>query len=404
MKFSDALQPVLARWRVAYATSSVPGFLAWWGGQLRACLPERWRALLEDHVETLLLDRQGDDLDVYYASRPGEPPVARIAGSLGVDEQRLALAQVRAGLADPRVRTQICLSRHQVLQRTLQMPAAAERNLGQVLGFEMDRQTPFKRDQVYLDYRISGRNLERNLLKVEMAVIPRTVLDAELQRLQPMELALDGIDAWEDRPGGRRLGCNFLPPAQRVTHHDKRLWLNLGLGGAALLLLLAAMAAWLGNREVALQNMQTEVATVQREAAQVSAMRQGLVESIEGASFLMRKRSETPPRIQLLLELTEALADDTYLQRLTLDTNNRLSLQGMSDHAATILGKVSAIPGLTDASFQGVIQPDARSGKERFNILATVTAVAPAEASATKAAGDEETGEGGTRGATETPG
>lgn len=386
MNLDDALQPLLARLRAGYATSPLPAFFAWWGGELRACMPARWRTLLDDHVETLLLDNSEDSLDVYYASRPGQEPVARIPARLSHEEQRIAVSEARAALDDPRARMRLCLPRQRILLRTLKLPAAAEHNLTQVLGFEMDRQTPFKVDQVYLDQHISARDSETKKLTVDLAVVPRPALDAELKRLEPLELALDGIDGWAGDPGGERLGFNFLPTTQRVKHRNKRLFINLGLGAAALLLLLTAMSLWVSNRQQALLDMQAEVAKVQKQATQVVTLRKGLSESIKGASFLMRKKNETPVRIELLRALTHTLGDDTYLQRLSIDDNNRLSLQGQSDHAASLLEKVSKIPTLSDASFQGVIQPDARSGKERFNILATVTAqtTAPAAAKAGK--------------------
>lgn len=394
MNLDDALQPLLARLRASYATSPLPGFFAWWGGELRACVPERWRPLLEDHVETLLLDPAADSLDLHYASRPGSDPAVRVPTSLSPEEQRLAIEQARTELDDPRVRMVLCLPQRKVLRRTLKLPAAAEHNLAQVLGFEMDRQTPFKADQVYLDHHIVERDSESRTIKVDLAVVPRTAVDAELARLEPLNLALDGIDAWSEEPGTAPMGFNFLPAGQRVKRHNKRLLLNLGLGAAALVLLLTAMSLWVSNREQALDTMRTAVAQVQKQATQVVTLRKGLSESIKGASFLIRKKRQSPVRIELVRALTHALGDDTWLQRLSIDDSNRLSLQGQSDHAAALLEKVSKIPNISDASFQGVIQPDARSGKERFNILATLTNTPDAAAKPAQAAKPAKTREG----------
>ena len=43
----------------------------------------------------------------------------------------------------------LCLPADKVMARKLMLPLVAEENLRQVLGFEMDRQTPFSLDQVY---------------------------------------------------------------------------------------------------------------------------------------------------------------------------------------------------------------------------------------------------------------
>ena len=377
MKFDDALQPLLARLRTSYARSPLPAFFAWWGGELRACLPQRWRGVFEDRVDTLLLDTGAEGLVIYRASQPGQPPVASIPGRLSVEEQRLALNKARNALDDPRVRMVLCLPRARVLLRSMKLPAAAENNLSQVLGFEMDRQTPFKADQVYADQAVTARDPETRALSVDMAVVPKPVMDAELKKLEPLELALDGVDAWAGPAGGGRLGFNLLPPTQRVRQRNMRMRLNLALAGVAVVLMVTAMSLWVSNREEALASMQGKVADIQKQATQVASLRKGLAESIKGASFLIRKKIDTPSTVELIRALTHALDDDTFLQRLSIDDNQRVSLQGQGAHAASLLEKVAAIPSITDASFQGVIQPDAASGKERFNILATVVMASP---------------------------
>ncbi|HET8897271.1 MAG TPA: PilN domain-containing protein, partial [Rhodanobacteraceae bacterium] len=297
--------------------------------------------------------------------------LAEIQRSLSVDEQRLALAEVRQASQDPRLRSVLCLPRAQVLSRRIKLPVAAENNLAQVLAFEMDRQTPFKADQVYADQRVASRDGALRSLGVEFAVVPKPVVDAALAALAPLDCQLDGVDGWQQAAGGTRLGFNFLPPAQRVRRHNVRLRINLALAAAAVLLLFFAMNLWVDNRRAALASMTAEVQTMQKEAGQVTALRKGLAESIEGASFLMRKKSTTPSMVALLADITHALPDDTYLERFSLDGNNQVTLGGQSDHAASLLEPVGKIKSLANASFQGVIQPDARTKKERFNIAAT---------------------------------
>lgn len=370
MTFQDALQPYLARLRARYARSPLPPFLAWWVGQLRACLPARWAKTFEDRTETLLLDLADDTLTVYRAG--DEVPVASVARNLAPEEQRLALNVVRQGATDPRVRNVLCLPHSRVLAKHLRMPAAAEDNLAQVLAFEMDRQTPFKADQVYADQRVASRDLAARTLSVEFAVVPKPVLDSALTALAPLDCPLDGVDGWSGAPGAARLGFNFLPLAQRVHRRNLRLRLNLALSAAALLLLVMVMSQWVDNRQAALDKMTAAVTAMQKQATQVTTLRKGLASSIEGASFLMRKKVTTPSIVALLNDVTHALPDDTYLERFSLDVNNQLALGGQSEHAAKLLETVGKIDHVKDASFQGVIQPDARTKKERFNIAATL--------------------------------
>ena len=387
MAIQDALQSQLARLRAGYSRSPLPPFLAWWGGQLRACLPQRWRGVFEDRVETLLIDLDDETVSLRRAGH--DVPLAQVPRNLSPDEQKLALAEARQSVGDPRVRSLLCLPRARVLSRRIRLPLAAENNLVQVLAFEMDRQTPFKADQVYADQRIVDRDAAARSLGVEFAVVPRPVLDGALAALAPLDYPLDGVDGWRDQSGGERLGFNFLPVAQRVKRRNARLRLNLVLATVALLLLFAAMSLWVDNRRDALVKMTDEVAAMQKQAAQVTALRKGLADSIEGASFLMRKKSTTPPMVELLADVTHALPDDTYLERFSLDASNQVALGGQSEHAASLLEQVGKASTLANASFQGVIQPDARTRKERFNIAATFRSTTPSD-KAKPAARDKE--------------
>lgn len=367
----DALQPTLARLRAAWAQSSLPEFFGWWGTQLRACLPPRLRDMLEERSEVLLLDANDGAITVYRSGR-GAEALASIDRSRSAEEQRLALADARNQFEDPQLRMLLCLPRSRVLLRQLRLPAAAENNLPQVLGFEMDRQTPFKADQVFSDYRITARDPASKTISVELAVVPRPAMDADLERLESLEPALDGVDGWSDQAGSAPLGFNFLPRDRRVKRHNTRLRINLALAAVAVLLLLVAMNLWVANREHALAAMTDDVAALQKEAKQVTVLRKGLAESVKAASYLGRKKSTAPSLVAMVQEVTHALPDDTWLMRLSVNDGTKISLQGQSAHAAALIEKLSGASTLTSPSFQGVIQPDSRTGKERFNISATL--------------------------------
>lgn len=384
MAIFDALQPTIARLRSEYAQTPVPAFLAWWAENLRACLPQRWREALEDHTETVLLGLDGDTLTLFRASQP-HTPLSTIPMSPASDQQRLAYAEALAKVDDPRLRIVLCLPHSRVLVRHLNLPAAAEHKLPQVLGFEMDRQTPFKADQVYVDQRVSARDPKTRVLSVDMAVVPKPTLDKELARLEPLGVKLDGVDGWRDAPGGEREGFNLLSPPRRVVRRNIRLRLNLALAAVALCLLLVAMSQWVSNREQALQSMTTKVAAAQKQAKAVVALRKGLEDSIEGATFLSRKKRAAPSMVVLLKQITHALPDDTYLQRLSVQNNDQVSLQGQSDHAASLIEQLAKVTSISNPSLSGTLQPDAQTHKDRFNVTATLTrsketADAPAKA------------------------
>lgn len=370
----DVIAAPLRRLSTRYAESPLPRFLQWWGGELRALVPPRWRELmagesaelrLEVRDERLLLavarDNAVEPLDPLALDTPAELPGA-LAGLLE-ERQRML----------PRV---LLLPADKVLRRTLSLPPAALENLRAVVGFELDRQTPFKPDQVYFDCRVQRRDPGARQAHVELVLVPRAELDRQLERLGPVAATLAGVDTVDGE--GRPLGVNLLPAERRLRRANRRLWLNLGLGALAVLMLW--LAAWdtLDNRREAITELEAVVDQRRAEARQVNQLREALNDAVEGANFLAVQRDRQPLMVVLLAELTTLLPDDTYLERFSFD-KNQLNLTGQSSQAAQLVGLMQGSERLRGPALAGSIQPDARTGKDRFTVTAGYGTPPPAE-------------------------
>ena len=379
----------LARLRTRLAKTPLPGFFSWWGGQLLACLPERWRHFLSERPESLLLDLHGDEIIVWRERGHAVREYARIRRDLPAEAQAAEFQRLRAAIDDPVVRTVFCIPADRVLTRVLSLPAAAADNLRQVLSFEMDRQTPFKADQVYFDSRVLGHDDSGRHAKVELVLIPRGQLDEELASLPAGAAQLDGVDSWVGEPGTARRQTNLLPPERRARRRNLRTPLNLGLAALALILLVLNMNESLANRESAVATMRVEVEKANNEARQVAALKKTLSDSIGGANFLTERKRKEPLTVALIDDISRRLPHDAYLERLQIE-NKQVQLQGQADEAAKLIALLGASPCLGNPGFQGQVQPDPRTGKERFQITAelrecssqTETAAAPAAAKA----------------------
>lgn len=361
----DVFAAPLRRLSTRYAESPLPRFLQWWGGELRALLPARWRDLMAGEAAQLRLQLHADGLDLAVARDglvrqlerlPATPPAelpAALAAAL--DERQQAL---------PRV---LQLPSAQVLRRSLTLPVAALENLRAVVGFEMDRQTPFKPDQVYYDCRVRRRDTGARQASVELVLVPRTVLDRQLAGLGPVAASLSAVDTVD--ADGQPLGVNLLPAERRLRRANRRLWLNLGLAAAALLLVW--LAAWksLDNRREAVAGLEAVVDQRRAEARQVNQLREALTDAVEGANFLAVQRDRQPLMVVLLAELTGLLPDDTYLERFSFD-DGQLNLTGQSSQAAQLVSLLQASERLRNPALAGSIQPDARTGKDRFTVTA----------------------------------
>lgn len=396
MAILDVLEPQLVRLRARYAKTPLPRFFAWWGGELLSFLPAGWRAALAEGREALLLHVADGQLVVRRENVRGATDFGHIALDQDVDVQRGDFQRLRARIDEPQLRQFFCVPPARVLRRSLNLPAAAEDNLRQVLGFEMDRQTPFKADQVYFDYVVRGRDAAGRQIIVDLVVMPRSAFDEELAPVAQLGIPLDGVDCWQDGTSSQRLGVNLLPADRRARRSHQRLWINLGLAALAVMLALGVMARTVDNREVALEKMTAEVQGAQEEAKQVATLRKTLEDTIDSANFLTQKKRTVVPAIALLKDLTERLPDSTYIERLNVTEDGRVELQGLSDRSESLIAELQKSKVLGDPAFQGVVQPDPRVKKDRFNLVAQLkpreaTPASPAAAApaAEKAAADK---------------
>jgi len=388
----EQLDKQFARLRTRLAKTPVARFFVWWWGQLLACLPASWQAFLVERSEVLLLDARIGEYVIFRENTSGCHEFGRISMDLPNEAQTAEFQRLRAQIEDPQLRIVYCLRPDRILRRELNLPMAAAENLRQVLSFEMDRQTPFKADQVYFDSRIAQTDAAARQVRVELILMPRTQLETDLSHLIPHVTPLDGVDCWNEATGNTRRKVNLLPVERRARHRNVWLPLNLGLASAVLLLLIMCMAESLANRSAAVEAMRSEVEKANAEAKQVAALKKTLQDSMGGANFLSDKKRQIPPMIALLDDVTKRLPDDTYLERFNIE-NKQVQLQGQSKEAATLIGQLQPSPYLNNPAFQGQIQPDPRTGKERFQITAELKQVSKTELDAAPAEAPSEDNE-----------
>jgi general secretion pathway protein L len=78
----------------------------------------------------------------------------------------------------------VSLPREDVILSTVELPASVEGNLREVLGYELDRLTPFSRDTASFDFQILERTADGKRLKVLLAVIEKARLESYLAILE----------------------------------------------------------------------------------------------------------------------------------------------------------------------------------------------------------------------------
>jgi general secretion pathway protein L len=354
--------------RFGSAGRGVRGFLAWWGAGLAAWLPERWRLALAASSDRLLLQAQGEGLQLRRQGGTGLQDVA----SLPVPPARGDGLDPLAGVLSPQAADLprwLLLPAASGLRRGLVLPAAARERLRDVKGFEIERQTPFAAADVVYDGRVLGVREDGQLL-AELVVVPRARADAATHHVGALAGWLAGIDLVDAE--GRPLGVNLLAPEQRYLRANPwRLW-NIALAVVFALGLVLALAQVLENRRAAADRLQAEVATRSLQAREVSQQRQRLVDAVEGGTYLQAQRNARPSVVEVMDELARRLPDGTYLEKVSIE-GGQLTLIGLSNQAAALVGKLEGARQWRAPALSGALQPDPRTRSDRFTLVAQLT-------------------------------
>lgn len=353
---------------IGSAVVRLPG---WWLGELAALVPRPVRAAFREQQRWIVLDLSGGNLAVSHVKGARGQALGELALSGDTGEERGAVQHLVRRFKSDQAVVVLRLGEDQALRRTVSLPLAAEENLRQVLGFEMDRQTPFKPDEVYFDFSVVGRDQERERLTVELTVARRAVVDAAVERARSWGLAPDVVDVAGE---SATLGALNLLPAERQTSAGRgRAALNLLLVGVALGLAGAAVDVAIKRQEAVVATMQQRLAAARSEAEAAQALRARLDGLIADQRFLDDRKREQVATTRLLDELTKVVPDHTWVYQLRVDGAN-VQLWGYSSASSEVLSTIERSPMFTDARFRSPVTQDARMGLERFNLSARMTA------------------------------
>lgn len=365
---ANVLKNTFQYWKNRISNGPAAAFCRWWFGELKQALPASWQQRLQHAWRRVMLVHEADQLRLgveenhkiqWLESFPLQQDAALQKSQIHTWlEQNELLEASRCLLLD----------QAHVLRKELSLPAATESNLHQVLAFEMDRQTPFRASDVYYTWRILGSGKESGQIRVEIFVVPRKLVDATLEVLAARGLPVGGVDVADD---GETLGINLLPVEKRFRSISPQTRVNFAFAAAALVLLVMVMVQSLQYRASRVSDLESAIAEVQDEARSVQRLREQVAETSEAASFLTRRRAESPMAIELLAEVTKVLPDDTYLDRLVISQGNVL-MQGKSSNAQQLIEVVNKSDSFDNAAFRGSTRLDAASGLEIFEINAQV--------------------------------
>ncbi len=342
-------------------TAAGAGF-RWWTSELAGMLPSRLRGtqdsnlIVEPADEGLRLGRdtpQGwENLATFRRGEPGKWPAQGGAGSAS------AILRLPAAL---------------VLARTITLAAAAEENVHEVVGFQLDRYTPFDIDEVYLGCRVVGHDPEAEAIEVAIAVASRRdVTDlqdaAAAHGIACVKVVAAG-DAYDPRMSARfgldsvadlELDLGVIEKSAPAKRWRRFVW------AAAALFLILDLAVPLVRGHSRLLQLREELATVRLEAQKVAALRDQVDQAAEQAAVPVQRWHRSPLSL-LLAELTHLVPDGDWVSQMQIDTG-AIQLTGYAASANSLIPILEQSELFTNAAFRSPVTQDPVHGVEQFHL------------------------------------
>jgi general secretion pathway protein L len=315
-------------------------FFAWWLGQLADLLPAwlRRAVVMSDALVIVPLGPLDDPGTVAVdLRRNGE--TARL-GEFALDTPGLSEVPLSANRP-----TVLQLRRANVLEKTLILPLAAYAELDQVLKFEMDRETPFKPDELYWNHHVETIERQRGRLVVNLLLLPKVSLAPLLSSLARAGIVPRWAEVSDSRKHGQVL--RLEGDGVRPQHRSRRLvWPAAICCG---LLAFSAVVMPFARQRAELGALDHEVAVGRSTAAQAEPLRGEIDQLSGGVDLVNSELSNAGQPLEVLAAVTQALPDDTYLTDIALQ-QHKVTLSGRSADAPRLIGALAA-NGFRDATF-----------------------------------------------------
>lgn len=367
--------------RLTFDKNSPPGrFWRWWTGELAALVPSWLRQPGVSVADALLIEITPQAVILQRWVEGELTEQGRIdRGSGDLDTQGIAFKGLFSRLHKRDEPVALWLTGAQYLAKQVELPLAAARNLRQVLGFEMDRHTPFKAEQVYFDFRVLRADNQGSRLAVKLVAVPRSEIDSLLNLLARWGATVTAVYA-AGMASPESDSMNLMPaersPVQPQIGRLRRI--NPGVVLLILLLAVVALAIPVWKKREAVLALLPIVDRAKQQAMNTDVLRREQERLAAEYNFMLHKKQSTPSLVELLDELSRLLPDDTWVQQFSIK-GNELQIQGETGSSSRLIALFESTRLLRDANFRSPLTKGDLPNSERYHLAVQIITVPPPE-------------------------
>ena len=343
-------------------------FLTWWCKGLLMLLPERWLAWVRHTPDIVTVDQEAEVLTFkLYDGNTRKLRKERSIPRGDVAEQ--AAINSWLGRHENELKLILLLPQDKHLKKRLTYPMSSEKELRAVLGFEMDKQTPFTNDSVSFDYTVIRRDTINGKVHVNLYVVLRKTLKTHLDALQFLDLkpaaaSTTGTDkSMED--------INLIPESGRKRQDSPVRQLML-LGLLAFTLLMMSLYIPLLHYGSMAEQLDKQVEQGRIQAMQGQALVNRKQAILARVDFLSDQTRRHVPVMHLFGDLTRRLPDNTWIYQLIIN-KGEIQMQGESETAASVIRLIEESNYFEQVQFRSPVTKNNATRKEQFHLAARIS-------------------------------
>ena len=290
----------------------------------------------------------------------GVLPLGRLAqgGGRGVVPVRVARAARRNIVV-------LRLPSRYLLERQLTLPLATASDLRGVLGYEIDRLTPFSASEVAWAHRIEATDPATDQVRVGLAMVARGMIRPILAELAQAGLVPQRVEIANGAGAIRSIPLDEADPSQTRAARRRMLAMGVLCGTLAA----AAVVVPFAGQAVVEAELDERIAALRPAVAEVERLRKREMAEAARGDMLATERAQAGNPLAALATLTALLPDDTFIQEVSL-AQRKLILRGQSGGAARLISVLAADPALRDPAFAAPVVRTEDGRADLFTIRA----------------------------------
>ena len=346
---------------------ALAAFFRWWAQDLLSLVPTHLGQSARPERRGLILELRQTESALLNRTAAGECLLGTVQVDASDYHQRLKLLVHRAKSHTKTITVRLPQDRG--LRKRLDLPLAALHDLTQLLGFDMDKLTPFKSDEVHFGHRVLGIDREARRVSIELHVAPRCEVDRALWITRHLGIAATRIQLASTTDEGLNHVNLYFEQSRRSTWEKAVHWTLVTL---ASVLVVAVVAIPLQRKLVAAAALEAQLSTLRTEAAKSIALQKLLDQLSARVQFLETATRGRVTATQVIAEMTQLLPDQAHLLQFSL-RDSTVQLHGIAADANSLITLLDNSAILANPRFLAPVTKDARSGLEAFDISIEIT-------------------------------